>query len=238
MAIVEWKKDGTVALLTMNNGENRHNPDFAKSMLNAFDEIEKEESIFCVVITSSDKKNWSLGIDLEWAVKAMEPKETHRMKEFMYQLNELSKRILLFPMPVIAAINGHVFGDGAVLACACDFRYMKADRGFFCFPEIDIDIPHMPSMLAIVKKAMPYYEVEELIFSGKHASAAELEANHAIRKACENEDALMKEVMEFARSFTKKRPIFRETKKRLYKYIIGIMEKEDPEFIETLQVSV
>jgi enoyl-CoA hydratase/carnithine racemase len=115
---------------------------------------------------------------------------------------------------------------------------MKADRGFFCFPEIDIDIPHMPSMLAIVKKAMPYYEVEELIFSGKHASAAELEANHAIRKACENEDALMKEVMEFARSFTKKRPIFRETKKRLYKYIIGIMEKEDPEFIETLQVSV
>jgi enoyl-CoA hydratase/carnithine racemase len=141
-------------------------------------------------------------------------------------------------MPVIAAINGHVFGDGAVLACACDFRYMKADRGFFCFPEIDIDIPHMPSMLAIVKKAMPYYEVEELIFSGKHASAAELEASHAIRKACENEDALLKEVMEFARSFTKKRPIFRETKKRLYKYIIGIMETQDPEFIETLQLGV
>jgi enoyl-CoA hydratase/carnithine racemase len=168
----------------------------------------------------------------------MQPEETYRMKEFMYQLNELSKRILLFPMPVIAAINGHVFGDGAVLACVCDFRYMKADRGFFCFPEIDIDIPHMPSMLAIVKKAMPYYEVEELIFSGKHANAAELEANHAIRKACENEEVLMKEVMEFAKSFTKKRPIFRETKKRLYKYIIGIMEKEDPEFIETLQLGV
>jgi enoyl-CoA hydratase/carnithine racemase len=238
MAIVEWKKEGTVALLTMNNGENRHNPDFAKSMLNAFDEIEKEESIFSVVITSSDKKNWSLGIDLEWAIKAMEPGQTRRMKAFMYQLNELSKRILLFPMPVIAAINGHVFGDGAVLACACDFRYMKADRGFFCFPEIDIDIPHMPSMLAIVKKAMPYYEVEELIFSGKHASAKELELSHAIRRACENEDALLKEVMEFAGSFTKKRPIFRETKKRLYRYIIGIMETQDPEFIETLQVSV
>jgi len=41
---------------------------------------------------------------------------------------------------------------------------MKADRGFFCFPEIDISIPHLPGMLAIVKKAMPYYEVEELIF--------------------------------------------------------------------------
>jgi hypothetical protein len=62
------------------------------------------------------------------------------------------------------AINGHAFGDGTILACACDFRYMKADRGVFCFPEIDISIPHLPGTLAIVKKAMPYYEVEELIF--------------------------------------------------------------------------
>ena len=238
MAIVEWKKEGTVAVLTMNNGENRHNPDFTKAMLNAFDEIEKDESIFCVVINSSDKKNWSLGIDLEWAAKAMDPKESYKMKDFMYQLNKLFKRILLFPMPVIAAINGHAFGDGAIMSCACDFRYMKADRGYFCFPEIDISIPHLPGMMAIVKKAMPYYEVEELVFSGKHATAGELAANHAIRKACENQDALMKEVMDFAKTFAKKRPIFRETKKRLYKYIIGIMEKDDPEFIETLQLSV
>jgi acyl-CoA hydrolase len=71
-----------------------------------------------------------------------------------------------------------------------------------------------------------------------NAIAKELEANHAIRKACENQDALVKEVMDFAKTFAKKRPIFRETKKRLYKYIIGIMEKDDPEFIETLQLSV
>ena len=30
MPVVEWKKEGSIAIVYMNNGENRHNPDFAK----------------------------------------------------------------------------------------------------------------------------------------------------------------------------------------------------------------
>jgi hypothetical protein len=41
--------------------------------------------------------------------------------------------------------------------------------GFFCFPEIDINIPFLPGMLAIVE-AVPYYKLEELVFSGKRAA--------------------------------------------------------------------
>ncbi|MEA3470655.1 MAG: enoyl-CoA hydratase/isomerase family protein, partial [Thermodesulfobacteriota bacterium] len=62
MSIVEWKKDETVAIMILNNGENRHNPDFVNAVLEAFDEIEKDDSIYSVVMTSSDPKNWSLGI--------------------------------------------------------------------------------------------------------------------------------------------------------------------------------
>jgi len=236
MSIIEWKKDESVAIMTMNNGENRHNPDFIKAILMAFDEIENDETISSVIITSSDKKNWSLGIDLEWITGAMKNNETQTIKDFMYGLNQAFERVLLFPMPVIAAINGHAFGDGTILACACDFRFMKADRGFFCFPEIDINIPHLPGMLAIIKKAMPYYALEDLVFSGKKAVAAELEANHVIRKACENEEALMQEALAFAKSFNKGRAIFSETKKRLHKNIIEIMKKEDPDFIEPLKL--
>jgi len=149
MSIIEWKKDESVAIMTMNNGENRHNPDFIKAILMAFDEIENDETISSVIITSSDKKNWSLGIDLEWITGAMKNNETQTIKDFMYGLNQAFERVLLFPMPVIAAINGHAFGDGTILACACDFRFMKADRGFFCFPEIDINIPICPGCLRL-----------------------------------------------------------------------------------------
>jgi enoyl-CoA hydratase/carnithine racemase len=236
MSGIEWKKVETVGVITMNNGENRHNPDFVRAILTAFDEIEGDPGISSVIIASSDPKNWSQGIDLAWMMDAMAKNDLQGIRDFMYGLNRIFKRILLYPMPVIAAINGHAFGDGTIMACACDFRFMKADRGFFCFPEIDINIPFLPGMLAIVRKAIPYYKLEELVLSGKRTGAAELEAHHVIVKACDNEEVLMREAMAFAKNFNKKRPIFGEMKKRLYGSIIEIMEKEDPVYIEPLQL--
>jgi enoyl-CoA hydratase/carnithine racemase len=236
MAIIEWKKVETVGVITMNNGENRHNPEFIRAILTSFDEIEADPKISSVIIASSDPKNWSQGIDLQWMTDAMAKNDLQGIRDFMYGLNRIFNRILLYPMPVIAAINGHAFGDGTIMACACDFRFMKADRGFFCFPEIDINIPFLPGMQAIIRKAIPYYKLEELVFSGKRTGAAELEAHHVILKACENEEALMREALAFAKSFNKKRPIFGETKKRFHRTIIETMEKEDPAFIEPLQL--
>jgi enoyl-CoA hydratase/carnithine racemase len=226
MAIIEWKKDGTVAVMTMNTSENRHNPDFTRAILGAFDEISS------VVITSSDAKNWSLGIDVEWISGAMERGEIQAVKDFTYGLGKIFTRILQFPMPVIASINGHAFGDGTIMACACDFRFMKADRGYFCFPEVDINIPFLPSMIAIIRKAIPYYKLDEMVYTGKRATANELEESHVIVKACENADLLLGEAIAFARTFTKGRWIFGENKRRLHRHIIEIIEKEDPAFIE------
>jgi enoyl-CoA hydratase/carnithine racemase len=238
MSIIEWKKLETVGVITMNNGENRHNPEFIRAILTSFDEIERDPMISSVIIASSDPKNWSQGIDLLWMMDAMAKNDLQGIRDFMYGLNRIFNRILLYPMPVIAAINGHAFGDGTIMACACDFRFMKADRGFFCFPEIDINIPFLPGMQAIIRKAIPYYKLEELVFSGKRTGAAELEAHHVIMKACENEEALMRETLAFAKSFNKKRPIFGEMKKRFHRTIIETMEKEDPAFIEPLQLMI
>jgi enoyl-CoA hydratase/carnithine racemase len=238
MSLIEWKKAETVGLITMNGGENRQNPDFVRAILTVFDEIEKDPEISSVIISSSDRKNWSLGIDVEWMAKAMGDKDFTAIREFMYGMNRVFTRILRYPMPVIAAINGHAYGGGTILACACDFRFMKSDRGFFCFPEIDISIPFLPGMLAIVRKAIPGYKLEELVLTGKRAVAAELEVNHIIVKTCENEETLMQEAMTFAKTFSKKRPIFGEMKRRLHGGIIGIMEKDDPAFIEPLHLMI
>ncbi|THB78824.1 MAG: enoyl-CoA hydratase/isomerase family protein [Desulfobacteraceae bacterium] len=60
-----------------------------------------------------------------------------------FACNDLFKKCLHFPVPVIAAINGHAFGNGDILACACDFRFMNQEKGFFYFPEVDIHIPYL-----------------------------------------------------------------------------------------------
>ena len=102
---------GDVATLTMQNGENRHNPVFAKEMLSALDSIKSNESCKALVITSNDEKCFSLGIDTDWLMPAMKAGRTEEIKQFMHDMDEVFKTLLLYPLPVIAAINGHAFGN-------------------------------------------------------------------------------------------------------------------------------
>ncbi len=234
MAVLEWKKDGTVAVVSMINGENRVNPVLINEMLTVMDEIERDESICAVVITSSDPKNWSQGIDLDWMGGRFAAKDLQSVRNFFYGLGDVVKRFLLYPMPVIAAINGHVVAAGGILACACDFRFMRADRGFFFLPEIDVDVAFQPGFTALVRKAIPEPKLTEMLYTAKRYSASELDA-HSILKACENETKLMEECMAFARSFNKRRINFREMKRNLNEWVLKIMEKDDPAFIEGLR---
>jgi enoyl-CoA hydratase/carnithine racemase len=238
MSVLEWKKQGSVAVITMTNGENRHNADFVADMSVALDSIEGDKEITSVVITSSDPKNWSQGIDLPWLTERMGKNETKQIKDFLYGINGIFKRLLTFPMPVIAAINGHAVANGAILSCACDFRFMRADKGFFFFPEVDIGIPFLPGMIAFCRKAIPEYKFNEMLLSGRRYGAAELEAHHIVVKACENPEVLMTEAMAFAGTYQKKRGIFGEMKRRMYREMVRVIETEDPPIIEKLTLMV
>ncbi len=238
MSLVQWEKDENVAMLTMTNGENRQNLDFANAMLKALDEIINDEAITSCILTSSDEKNFSQGVDVAWLLEKKQADDLQAIRDFMYGMNEVFKTLLLYPIPVIAAINGHAFGNGAILSCACDFRFMRSDRGYFCFPEVDINIPFLPGMIAWVKKSIPYYRFNEMKLTGRRLTAPELVKDNVILKACADMDELRSESLAFAKSMQKKRGIFGEMKKRLHKHIVEIMENEDPEYIEPLFIIV
>ncbi len=235
MAVLEWKKDGTVAVVKMVNGENRLNPVFNREFLQTFSEIEQDKDVTAVVIVSGDVKNWSQGIDLVWMQGRLAEKDFKGIKDFLYGLNDVFKRILLFPLPVICAINGHAVAGGAILSLACDFRFMRADKGFFFFSEVDVGIPFLPGMQAFCRKGVPEYKLEEMMFTGKRYGAAEMEAHHVVMKACPNEEALMAEAMTFARSLNKKRGVFGEMKRRMHKHIIDILD-EDKAYVEPFKI--
>ncbi len=237
MPVVQWDKDENVAILTMINAENRQNLVFATEMNKALDDILADQSVQALILTSSDEKNFSQGVDVEWLGGCFNAKDLASIKQFLYGMNDVFKKLMLFPMPTIAAINGHAFGNGAIITCACDFRFMRADRGYFCFPEVNIGIMFFAGMNAFCKKAIPHYKFQEMQFSGNRYGAAELEEHHVIRKACAGKDELMKESLAFAKTFQKKRGIMGEMKERMYRDIIEIMDRDDPVLsIEPLNV--
>lgn len=238
MAIIEWEKDESVAVIKLNNGENRQNLEFAQTLSRILDEIIEDPAITAAVITSADEKNWSLGVDIDWLGKQFQDQAFDNIKQFMYGMNDVFKKLLLLPIPAIASINGHAFGNGAILSCACDFRFMKADRGYFCFPEVDLGIPFLPGMVAFVRKAVPEYQFNIMKLTGKRVGAEELAAHHVIEKACPDADAVIAESLAFAKTFQKKRGIFGEHKKRLHGHIITVIDTEDPKHIEPLALMI
>lgn len=238
MNLMKWEKDGSCAVIRMANGENRHSLAFYEKLIGIIDDILADREIFSIVLTSSDEKNFSQGIDLQWLMGIWAAKDYDTVKKFLYTMNDLFRKLLLCPVPVIAAINGHCAGNGAIMACACDFRFMRSDRGYFFFPEVDISIPFFPGMIEIVRKAIPYYKFEEMKLTGRKITAPELEEHHAILKSAAGSDEVIKISIEYAKTFAKKRGIFGEIKKRMNRNIIEVMEKDDPAYFESMNILV
>ncbi|SHU49674.1 Possible enoyl-CoA hydratase/isomerase [Mycobacteroides abscessus subsp. abscessus] len=62
--------------------------------------------------------------------------------------------MLTLPVPTVAAVNGHAYGAGAMVALSCDYRVMRSDRGFFCLPEVNVGLPFTPGMSALCQGRM------------------------------------------------------------------------------------
>jgi enoyl-CoA hydratase/carnithine racemase len=88
-------------------------------------------------------------------------------------VQELLNRILTFPLPTVAAINGHAFGAGSMLAIAHDYRVMREGRGYFCFPEVDIHIPFTPGMAALIQAKVPPQTAVTAMTTGHRYGGAE-----------------------------------------------------------------
>ena len=238
MSLVQWENRNGVAVLEMCNDTNQQNFEFAKAMDNALDEIIEDKTVNALILTSTNEKIFSTGVDVNWVMTKFGDSEFDAIKDFLNMMNSVFRKILLYPVPVIAAINGHAFGNGAILSCACDFRFMRSDRGYFCFPEVDLGILFAPSMIAFVKKAIPQYKFNEMYLSGRRVGAPELEEHKVIEKACASVEELMAEAMAYAKTFTKKRGMFTAHKERTNQYIIDIMDNDDPAVIDALALFI
>jgi len=232
MTQATYELSAHVATLTLSDGENRFNPDFLHAFLNLLDEIESATEATTLVVTASHEKIFSNGIDLEWLVPIIRQNDLARAQDFFYLLNRLFTRILTYPLVTVAAISGHAFAGGAILCCAFDFRFMREERGYFCLPEVDLGIPFLPGMNALLKKAMPRYMVEYLEFTGVRLTAAECAHHHIVHKACPSA-TLLPECIEFAKGINKGRAVVAEMKRRLNADIVQVIDVGDVPYIES-----
>jgi enoyl-CoA hydratase/carnithine racemase len=151
----------TTFVLCLGEGENRLDGALLADLDAALDEVEAAPGDPGLV-TCGAGGFYSNGYDLDW-LGAL-PVADQRSVVADHQA--LLARLVLFPRPTAAAINGHAIGGGALLALAHDFRTMRADRGFFCLPEIDARIPFRPGMIALLERRLAPEVCRDLVLGG------------------------------------------------------------------------
>ncbi|MFC4786383.1 enoyl-CoA hydratase-related protein [Nocardioides sp. MAHUQ-72] len=141
MPSLTWR-DG-VHVLCLGDDENRFSLSLADAIGDALDEVVASPA---PLVTVAEGKFYSTGLDLEQVRANPDLQEVHGRRTA-----DLLARVLTLPVPTVAAVNGHAFGAGALFALAHDWRVMRADRGYFCFPEIDLDVAFSPGMAALIQ---------------------------------------------------------------------------------------
>jgi enoyl-CoA hydratase/carnithine racemase len=198
---MELTKEGAVYVLTLTNGANANtlSEDVVGEYHDILDELEASTENSALILTSKDPKFWCNGINLDWLLK--QPQDY--FPKFVELLDELFLRFSLLPMPTVGCLTGHVYAGGAILATTLDFRLMREDRGFFCFPEVDIKILFSPVMYEILRLLPDHYALNELVLTGKRVVGKEA-LTMKIVSAVYPEETLYDKAMEMAMLLAKK----------------------------------
>lgn len=170
----------TIAVLNLGADENRFSPDWLETVDGLLDDVLTQAQ---ALVTVGTGKFYSNGLDLDWLMS-----HGDRTDWYVGRVHALFRRVLTFGLPTVAAINGHAFGAGAMLAVAHDYRVMRSDRGFLCFPEVDIHIPFTPGMASLIQaKVAPQTAVTAMTTGHRYGGAAAVAAGLADSCAAEHE---------------------------------------------------
>lgn len=167
--IEERAKDARIAHITVNNPA-KHNTlgmPGKRAIADTFKRLSKDETLRAAVITGAGEKSFIAGADLA-EMKDLTPEQAEVEHTLTHVANEA---IGLFPVPVIARINGWCLGFGMELAAACDLR-VGIDTAKFGMPEVRVGIPSgMEAVL--LPRLVGWGKTMELIYTGDIIDAQE-----------------------------------------------------------------
>lgn len=145
--------------------DNRLTPTFNQTFLLALDIIEHKLPKGVVVTTSSILKFYSNGLDFENAIR--DP------TFFPRSLFPLWRRLITYPMPTVALLNGHAFAGGLMTAMFHDYRIMNPHKGFLCLNELDFGAALQPTMASVFRTKLSMTSFRNMVLESRRYPALE-----------------------------------------------------------------
>ncbi|SRX92471.1 enoyl-CoA hydratase [Mycobacterium leprae TN] [Mycobacterium shimoidei] len=194
---ISLRYEEKIAILELGDDENRFSPSFLDEMDAHLDEVVNGAQ---GLVTTAGGKFYTNGLDLDWLAA-----HGDQTQWYVGRVQAMLARVLTLPVPTVAAIVGHAFGAGAMLALAHDFRVMRTDRGYFCFPEADIRIPFTPGMAALIQSKLTPQAAVASMTTGRRFGGGDAES-HGLVDATAPEGAVTAAAVDLMRPLAGKDP--------------------------------
>ncbi|PBP25650.1 enoyl-CoA hydratase/isomerase [Diplocarpon rosae] len=200
--------------------DNRLLTSFCQALILALDILEFSYPHGVVITTSGIKKFYSNGLDLEHA--------SNTEGFFANSMFALFKRLLTYPMPTVALVNGHAFAGGFMLAMYHDYRIFNPTRGFLCLNELDLGVPLRPAMSSVFRQKLTPQVYKEMVLEAKRYSGSEA-LEKAIVDALGDMEELLKFVAERQLAAKSKTGVYGLLKAEMFRESLDYLEGDDRE---------
>lgn len=169
MGFVDYEVEGHVGIMTINRPKalNALNEDVLKDLGAAFDAVNLDE-IRVVILTGAGEKSFVAGADIA-AMSTMTKAEGEAFGKFG---NDVFRKIEIFPVPVIAAVNGFALGGGNELAMSCDIR-ICSENAVFGQPEVGLGITPGFGGTQRLTRVIPVGMAKQMIYTARNIKAEE-----------------------------------------------------------------
>jgi enoyl-CoA hydratase/carnithine racemase len=163
------ERDGGLSILTLARGKaNALNYALIDELCGAVAAAAADDSVRGLVLASNRPRFFSSGFD----IREVFAYDRDGMTTFFGRFIELYESLYRFPKPVVAALSGHTFAGGAILAIACDFRIMAEGDYGFALNEINLGLAVSPTMCSMLTDAVGIAYGREILLFGEPLTPA------------------------------------------------------------------
>lgn len=181
--LLQVSRDGYVGVITLDN-PNRHNAlshDLAGAIMAALEAMQRDHARVVILRAGPGVKVWSAGHDIDEL-----PEGRRDPLGWDDPLRNLVRHIETHPAPVIAMVEGGVWGGAVEVVLACDL-IIAAEGATFAVTPARLGVPYNVSGMMTFMSAASLRIVKELAFTAEPISAERAERigmiNHVVPPA-------------------------------------------------------
>jgi len=167
MNLIKQTFNDKIGIITFDNDEKRNSLSLfmLQELMEAFDQFAAQMARVVIIRANPGVDVWSAGLDISEL-----PEPGKDPLPYNHPLEQVMRKIEDFPAPVIAMINGTVWGGGCDMAFTCDILLGSPNCSFAITPA-KIGVPHNASGLVHFLNMVEMNIAKEMFFTAKPISA-------------------------------------------------------------------